>query len=115
MHHHSTKLSVLVFVTGVFLLSGCGREAKDDVMGQIITDCQLAGHSAMETSPLTDERKHFAIGEYVEKCMKEGGLQPSALPEGDNSCFEAPTSSEDGKGFIRPLQKCWKNTRSSKG
>jgi hypothetical protein len=106
-------MSFIVMITSIALLSGCGREAKDEVMGQIITDCQLTAHSAMETLPLTDERKHFAIGEYVEKCMKEGGLQPLNVTQGDNACFETPTSTEDGKGFIKPLQKCWKNKRSS--
>jgi hypothetical protein len=45
--------------------------------------------------------------------MKEGGLQPLNVTQGDNACFETPTSTEDGKGFIKPLQKCWKNKRSS--
>jgi hypothetical protein len=114
MHRYSTKISALFFLTSITLLSGCSKEEKDDVMGQIITDCQLTAHGGMEASPLADEKKHYAIGVFVEKCLKEGGLQPLNIAKDDNLCFEAAPSPEDGNGFIKPLQKCWKNTRSSK-
>jgi len=115
MPSKSVQISGFVFLASLALLAGCSKEAKDDVMGQIITDCQLSAHSAMETSNIADEKRHSALGAFVEKCLKESGLQPSDVSKSDSSCFEAPTSAEDGKGFIKPLQKCWKNTRASKG
>ena len=111
MHHKPTRLSAFVIVGSAALLSGCGSEPKDEVMGQIITDCQLGAHTALEGSTLTDEKKHFALGEFVERCLKENGLQASNA----ESCFEIPKSTEDGKGFIKPLQKCWKHSKSLKG
>jgi len=64
---------------------------------------------AMADSPLADEKKHVAIGAYVERCLREGGLQPQT----DDSCVETPQSAEDGKSFIKPLKKCWKYSKSS--
>jgi len=114
MYHNSAQISAFVFMLSAALLSGCGSGANDEVIGQIMTDCQLNAHNAMETSPLSDEKRHFAIGENVERCLRESGLQPSNVAQGDESCFETPKSTEDGKGFIKPLQKCWKNIKSSK-
>ena len=110
----TARISAYVLITSAVLLSGCGGESKDELMGQIITDCQLNAHSAMETQDMTDEKKHFAIGQLVERCLRQGGLQPLSATQGDTSCFEAPNSTEDGNGFIKPLQKCWKNPKSPK-
>jgi hypothetical protein len=114
MYHNSAQIAGFVFILSATLLSACGSGEKDEALGQIITDCQMAAHNATADSPLTDEKKHFAIGEHVERCLKEGGLQPSNVTQGDESCFETPKSTEDGKGFIKPLQKCWKYIKSSK-
>jgi hypothetical protein len=114
MYHNSAPITAFVFMAIAVILSGCGSEKKDEVLGLIIIDCQLNAHNAMDSSPLTDEKKHFAIGEYVERCLKENGLQPFNVKQGDESCFETPKSTEEGKGFIKPLQKCWNNVRSSK-
>ena len=114
MPHKSAQVSTFALIMSAALLSACGGESKDDVMGQIITECQLNAHTAMENSPLTDEKKHFALGAYVEECLRESGLQALDIPQGDATCFEAPRSTDDTKGFVKPLQKCWKNTKSSK-
>lgn len=108
------QTSRFVFMLSFSLLSSCGSEKKDEALGRMITDCQMAAYHAMADSPLTDEKKHFALGEYVERCLKEGGLQPSTGTQGDESCFETPKSTEGGKGFIKPLQNCWKNPKSFK-
>jgi hypothetical protein len=116
MHRNSSRLSIFAFIIGTALLSGCGGESKDkdDVMGQIFTECQLDAHTAMENSPLAGEKKRFALGAYVEECLKGSGLQPLDIVQGDTTCFEAPQATDDAKGFIKPLQKCWKNPKSSK-
>jgi hypothetical protein len=111
MAHKTAHVSAFGLMLGAVLLSACGRDSKDEVMGQLITDCQLRAHSALEGSTLSDEKKHFALGLFVERCLKENGLQASNAA----SCFETPKSTEEGEGFIKPLQQCWKNTRSSKG
>ena len=111
MRHKRTELAAFGLTLCVAALSGCGKDAKDEAMGQLITDCQMRAHSAMENSTLSDEKKHFALGAFVERCLKENGLQASDSA----SCFEPSKSSEEGAGFIKPLQQCWKNTRSSKG
>lgn len=110
----SALISAFFFMGSAALLSGCGGESKDEMIGGIITECQLNAHGAMEALDLTDEKKHFALGEYVEQCLKGNGLQPSNVAQADGSCFEAPKSTEYGKGFIKPLQKCWKKINSSK-
>ncbi|MEF3367591.1 hypothetical protein V3H18_13710 [Methylocystis sp. 9N] len=114
MYHKPARMCGFVFVSSAILLSACGGGEKDETLGRLITECQMAAHYAMTDSSLTDEKKHFAIGEYVERCLKEGGLQPVSDTQGDESCVEKPRSSEDGKTFIKPLQKCWKNLKSSK-
>jgi hypothetical protein len=115
MHPNSTQIFAFMFMASIALLSGCGSESKDEVMGNIITDCQFNAHNAIDTAPLNDEKKHFVIGDKVERCLKEKGLQPIQDAQVDGACFETPTSTENGKGFIKPLQKCWKNSKSSKG
>jgi hypothetical protein len=87
-------------------LSGCNSEQKDDALGGIITECQLAAHGALESSTADGEKKHFELGAYVENCLKGGGLKPN--PQNDDSCVETPQSAEDGAAFVKPLQKCWK-------
>ena len=116
MHGNSSRVSIFAFVISAALLSGCGGESKDkdDVMGQILTECQLDAHGVMENSPLVGEKKRFALGAYVEECLKGSGLQPLDIVQGDTTCFEAPQATDDAKGFIKPLQKCWKNTKASK-
>ncbi len=114
MHLQAARKSAFILIMSAALLSGCGKETKDDALGQIITDCQLNVHGDMETSTLPDEKKHFAIGGAVEKCLKASGLQPVEVAQGDNSCVETPSTPENGAAFIKPLQKCWKNARSSK-
>jgi hypothetical protein len=115
MRHESTRIAAFLVIVSAGLVAGCGQGAKDDLVGQIITDCQLSAHSAMEGTVLTDEKKHFALGALVEKCLKESGLQPSGLSGRDDSCVEVPKSTDEGQEFTKPLQKCWRNTRSSKG
>jgi len=115
MFSNSAQKFAFAIMASVMLLSGCGKEAKDDAMGQNITDCQLSAHSAMETSPLTDDQRRAAIGAYVEKCMRKGGLQPSNITESEDSCLEAAASTDSGKGLIKPLQKCWTNSNTTKG
>jgi hypothetical protein len=116
MHRNSSRVSVFAFIISGALLSGCGGESKDkdEVMGQIFTECQMNAHTAMENSPLTGENKRFALGAYVEECFRASGLQPLDIAQGDTTCFEAPQPTDDTKGFVKPLQKCWKNPKSSK-
>jgi hypothetical protein len=107
---------MLAFIMSAALLSACGdsQKDKDDVMGGIISECQMNAHTNMEDASNAGGKKHFALGAYVEKCLREGGLQPVEIAQGDTTCFEAPESTDDVKGFIKPLQKCWKRTGSSK-
>ena len=109
MYPKPAQICGFVFMSSAISLSACGSGEKDEALGRLITDCQMSAHYALADSPLTDERKHVAIGEYVERCLKEGGLQPEA----DESCVESPQSAEDGKSFVKPLKKCWKYSKSS--
>jgi hypothetical protein len=111
MRHDSILIAAFVLAGSAALLSGCGSESKDSAMGEIITECQMNAHGSLEGTELNDEKKHFALGEYVEKCLRRNGLEPLDDP----SCAEAPQSAEDGKSFIKPIQKCWKSTKGSKG
>ncbi|HMK89759.1 MAG TPA: hypothetical protein VK446_09030 [Methylocystis sp.] len=115
MARRLTGACALALGASLTLLSGCEGEGGDPAMGQIMMDCQLNAHNALETSTLSDEQRHFAVGEQVEHCLKEMGLQPLSAAGNDATCFEAPNSPDDGKGFIKPLQKCWKNPKASKG
>jgi hypothetical protein len=114
MFHKSALASACVLLASTALLSACGSESKDEVLGGIITECQLNAHGLLEGLDLTDEKKHFALGEHVEQCLRKSGLQPSNLTQADGSCLETPKSAEDGKGFVKPLQKCWERIKSSK-
>ncbi|MGO9427499.1 hypothetical protein [Rhodoblastus sp.] len=114
MHPKSAQVSAFAFIMSAAMLSGCGGEQKDEMMGQIFTECQLNAHTAMEISPLTGEKKRFALGAYVEECLNGSGLQPSDIAQGDATCFESPQPTDDVKGFIKPLLKCWKNPKASK-
>jgi hypothetical protein len=109
MYPTPTHIWGFVFLSGAISLSACGSGEKDEALGRLITDCQMSAHYAMADSALTDEKKHAAIGAYVERCLREGGLQPQV----DDSCAETPQSAEDGKSFVKPLKKCWKYSRSS--
>jgi hypothetical protein len=97
------------FILGAISLSACGSGEKDEALGRLFTDCQMSAQYAMADLPPTGEKKHAAIGAYVERCLREGGLQPQA----DESCIETPQSAEDGKSFVKPLKKCWKYGKSS--
>jgi hypothetical protein len=96
-------------MSGAISLSACGSGEKDEALGRLITDCQMSAQYAMADSPLTDEIMHVAIGQYVERCLREGGLQPEA----HEICVDSPLSAEDGKSFVKPLKKCWKYSKSS--
>ncbi|MFO1102174.1 MAG: hypothetical protein U1E20_04635 [Methylocystis sp.] len=100
---------ILGLILGAISLSACGSGEKDEALGRLITDCQMSAQYAMADSPLTDEKKHVAIGAYVERCLRDGGLQPQL----DDSCVETPQSAEDGKSFVKPLKKCWNYSKSS--
>ena len=115
MYPNSAKIFAFMLMVGITFISGCGSGSKDEVMGNIIMDCQFSAHNAIDAAPFNDEKKHFVIGENVERCMKENGLQPIQDAQVDGACFETSTSAENGNGFIKPLQKCWKNRKSSKG
>jgi len=115
MSKKSAQLSAFVLIwMSAALLSGCGGESKDAKLGQIFMDCQLSAHSALEasTATLTDEQRHFALGASVENCLKESGLKPASADGGE--CLESPQSPEDGKAFVKPIQKCWQNLKASK-
>jgi hypothetical protein len=114
MYSNSSKIFAFMLMVDVTFLSGCGSGSNDEVMGNIIMDCQFSAHNAIDAAPFNDEKKHFVIGENVERCLKEKGLQPIHDASVDSACFEASTSTENGKGFIKPLQKCWKNSKYSK-
>jgi hypothetical protein len=116
MHYILRRASIFAFIMSAALLSACGDASKDkdEVMGQIFTECQMNAHTAMENSPLTGEKKRFALGAYVEECFRGSGLQPLDIAQGDTTCFEAPQPTDDTKGFVKPLQECWKNTKSPK-
>ncbi|KAF0136130.1 MAG: hypothetical protein FD139_2084 [Methylocystaceae bacterium] len=109
MYPGPAQIYRFVFMSSAISLSACGSGEKDEALGRLITDCQMSAHYAMADSSLTDEKKHVAIGGYVERCLKEGGLQPQA----DESCVETPQSAEDGKSFVKPLKKCWKYSKSA--
>lgn len=104
MYLKPERIIGFVLVCSAISLSACGSGDKDEALGRLITDCQMSAHYAMTDSSLSDEKKHVAIGEYVERCLKEGGLQPKT----DESCVETPQSAEDGKSFVKPLKQCWK-------
>lgn len=114
MHHLLGRASTFALIMSTALLSACGDASKDEAMARIFTECQLNAHTSMENSPLAGEQRRFAIGAYVEECFKGSGLQPLDTARDDATCFEAPQPGEDAKGFIKPLQKCWKNPKSSK-
>ena len=109
MYLKPVRICGFVFMSSAISLSACGSGEKDEALGRLITDCQMSAHYAMADSHLTDEKKHVAIGEYVERCLREGGLQPQT----DESCVETPQSAEGGKSFVKPLKKCWKYSKSS--
>jgi hypothetical protein len=109
MYPKPTQIWGFVFVSGAISLSACGSGENDEALGRLILDCHMSAQYAMADSPLTGEKKHVAIGEYVERCLRKGGLQPQA----DDSCVETPQSAEDGKSFVKPLKKCWQYSKSS--
>ncbi|MGD9544761.1 MAG: hypothetical protein AB7F41_06995 [Methylocystis sp.] len=105
MYPKPVRIYGFILISSALSLSACGSgDKQDEALGRLITDCQMSAHYAMTDSTLTDEKKHVAIGEYVERCLREGGLQPQT----DESCTETPQSPEDGKSFVKPLKKCWK-------
>ncbi len=115
MQYFGVRASMIALAIGAVSLSACGEAKDNDVaMGQIFTDCQLDAHGAMESSPLTAEKRRFTIGANVEECLKANGLQPAPSAPGDADCFEAPAPADGGKGFFKPLRKCWINTRAPK-
>jgi hypothetical protein len=115
MYPNSAKIFAYIFIASITFLSGCESGSKDEVMGNIIMDCQFSAHNAIDAAPFNDEKKHFVIGENVERCLKGKGLQPIQDDRVDGACFETPMSTENGKGFVKPLQKCWKISKSSEG
>jgi hypothetical protein len=76
MYPNSAKIFAYIFIASITFLSGCESGSKDEVMGNIIMDCQFSAHNAIDAAPFNDEKKHFVIGENVERCLKEKGLQP---------------------------------------
>lgn len=66
MYPTPTHIWGFVFMSGAISLSACGSGEKDEALGRLITDCQMSAHYAMADSALTDEKKHAAIGAYVD-------------------------------------------------
>ncbi|HYA79839.1 MAG TPA: hypothetical protein VED87_02770 [Methylocystis sp.] len=115
MRKKSAQLSAFALLLSAALLSACGGESKDPKMSQIFTDCQMSAHSELEasTASQSDEQRHFALGASVEKCLQANGLAPlSDAQSGD--CYEAAQTPEEGKGFVKPMQKCWTNPKAAK-